>query len=97
MPGTRHIAIGAARVAAVVLQRVSGTPSAAVEQSALRREVVESIADRVKVNAGKCVHVMFVFDFNEIGPVVSQDIPIQREFVGGSSLKDFKLWEAKGQ
>ena len=35
------------------------------------------------------------FDFSEIRTVVNQDNSISREFLGGSSLKDFKLWEAK--
>ena len=57
--------------------------------------MVESIVDRIKVDADKYAHVTFIFDFNEIGSVVSQDNSILREFVSGSSLKDFKLWEAK--
>ena len=67
----------------------------AAEQFALRREVVESIVDRIEVDANKYAHVTFIFDFSEIKNVVNQDNSILREFVGGSSLKDFKLWEAR--
>jgi len=35
------------------------------------------------------------FDFSEIRNVVNQDNSILQEYVGGSSLQDFKLWEAK--
>jgi hypothetical protein len=73
----------------------AGTPEAAAEQFALRREVVESIVDRIEVDADKYAHVTFIFDFSEIGTVVSQNNSILQEFLGNSSLKDFKLWEAK--
>ena len=84
------------RAGADFLNSVPGTPEMAAKQFALRREVVESIVDRIEVDADKFAHVTFIFDFSEIGPVVSQDNSILREFVGGSSLKDFRLWEAKG-
>ena len=67
------------------------------EQFALRREVVESIVDRIEDDANKQAHAIFIFDFNEIGSVISQDNSSLREFLGNSSLKDFKLWGAKGQ
>jgi hypothetical protein len=83
------------RAGADFLNSVPGTPEMAAEQFALRREVVESIVDRIEVDANKYAHVTFVFDLSEIRNVVNQDNSMLREFVGGSSLKDFKLWEAK--
>ena len=72
-------------------------PEAAAGQFALRREVVESIIDRIEVDADKYAQVTFIFDFNEIGRLISQDHSSLRESRGNSSLKDFKLWEAMGQ
>jgi hypothetical protein len=84
------------RAGADFLNSVPGPPESASEQFALRREVVESIVDRVEVDAAKNADVTFIFDFSEISPVVSQDNSILREFLDGSSLKDLKLWEARG-
>ncbi len=83
------------RAGADFLNSTLETPEAAAEQFALRREVVESIVDRIEVDANKQAHVTFIFDFNEIGNLIDQDNSSLREFLGNSSLKDFKLWEAK--
>ncbi len=70
-------------------------PELVAEQFALRREVVESIAERIEVAANKTVSVLLVFDLtpDELGDNLANAMP--REFIGGSSLKDFKLWEAR--
>ncbi|HTP10156.1 MAG TPA: hypothetical protein VMP08_18005 [Anaerolineae bacterium] len=84
------------RAGADFLNSAPETPGAAAEQFALWREVVESIVDHIEVDANQQAHVTFIFDFNEIGSVISQDNSSLREFLGNSSLKDFKLWGTKG-
>ncbi len=68
----------------------------AAQRFALRREVVESIVERIEVQADKTTVVSFIFDMDATDDrPVDLDNSMLREFIGGSSLKDFKLWEAK--
>jgi hypothetical protein len=73
------------RAGADFLNSVPGPPKSASEQFALRREAVESIVDRVEVDAAKNADVTFIFDFSEISP----NDPCRRAFVIDS---DFGLW-----